>query len=88
MLFKVRFSALGIVAALSLSSHAREPVSGVSRLNLNGAEVQFSLESYQCTIASIVNSTHTGVNRTLADSCPVPKLHGVNFGGWLLSEPW
>ena len=88
MLFEIRFVALGIVAALSLPSHAQKPVSGVSRLNLNGPEVQFSLQAYHSTITSIVDSVNRDANCTVADSLPVPKLRGVNFGGWLLSEPW
>src|SRR5882762_9051186 len=87
MLLKVCFAALGMVA-LPLLSRAQEPVSGVSRMNLNGVEVQFSLETYQSTVTSIVKSLDQGPNRTLSNSIPIPKLRGVNIGNWLLSEPW
>lgn len=87
MFSKVYFVALGMVA-LPLLSRAQEPVSGVSRTNLNGVEVQFSLDVFDTTVTSIVNSLDQGPNRTLSDSLPVPKLRGVNIGNWLLSEPW
>lgn len=81
-------AALGVVVALPLLSRAQAPVSGVSRLSLNGAEVKFSLDAYQSTITSIVSSVKQGPNRTVSESLPVPKLYGVNIGNWLVSEPW
>lgn len=87
MLSKVCFAALGMVA-LPLLSRAQQPVSGVSRVNLNGAEVQFSLDVYESAVTSIVKSIDQGPNRTLSNSIPVPKLRGVNIGNWLVSEPW
>jgi hypothetical protein len=49
-------------------------------------DAQFSVDAFSATIDAIISTSHEGPNRTQA--LPLPKIYGVNIGGWLVLEPW
>ncbi|KAF9512313.1 glycoside hydrolase family 5 protein [Hydnum rufescens UP504] len=51
-------------------------------------ETIFSIKKFESTVGAIIDTIGLGNNRSYDHSVPVPKIYGVNIGGWLLSEAW
>ncbi|KZP09600.1 glycoside hydrolase family 5 protein [Athelia psychrophila] len=74
-----------LLAVAATSARAQVAGIGASSVGLN---INFDLDVYSSTLNNIVASVNEGPNRTCEDAVPVKKIYGVNFGNWLILEPW
>ncbi|KAF7975271.1 hypothetical protein HWV62_10156 [Athelia sp. TMB] len=72
---------------VAAAASVRAQVAGISASS-EGLNINFDINVYESTLNNIAASVNAGPNRTVQDSIPVQKIYGVNFGNWLVSEPW